>query len=76
MTRNASPIVRYAALLVIKEFYTRLAEEFLTLLPETVPFLAELMEDSAPEVEALCQEVIKQIDSLLGENESIKSYFS
>lgn len=76
MTRSSSPMVRFASLKVIQEFYTRLGEEFLILLPETVPFLAELMEDSSPEVEHLCQEVIKLIDGYLGENESITSYFT
>lgn len=43
-TREDSPHVRMAALQVIGEFYSRLGEEFLILLPETIPFLAELME--------------------------------
>jgi len=68
-------MVRYAALKAIEEFYQKLGEEFLTLLPETVPFLSELMEDSATEVEHLCQQVINLIDSYLGESESISSYF-
>ena len=29
---------------VLQELYTRLGEEFVVLLPETIPFLAELME--------------------------------
>ncbi|KAL6058638.1 snoRNA-binding rRNA-processing protein utp10 [Balamuthia mandrillaris] len=74
-SRHDLPRVRIAALKTIQEFYTRLGEEFIVLLPETVPFLAELMEDSVPEVEQLCQEVISLIDSHLGENESITSYF-
>ncbi len=42
---------------------------------QTVPFLAELMEDSATEVEQLCQKAIALIDSHLPEGESITSYF-
>jgi len=42
---------------------------------QTVPFLAELMEDSAMEVEQLCQEVIALIDKFLPEDESISTYF-
>ena len=36
--------VRFAVLKVLQELYTRLGEEFMVLLPETIPFLAELME--------------------------------
>ena len=35
--------VRYALLKVLQEIYTKLGEEFMVLLPETIPFLAELM---------------------------------
>ncbi len=42
---------------------------------QTVPFLAELMEDSAMEVEQLSQEVIALINKYLPEGESIASYF-
>eukprot|EP01087_Luapelamoeba_hula_P012601 TRINITY_DN3518_c1_g1_i1.p1 TRINITY_DN3518_c1_g1~~TRINITY_DN3518_c1_g1_i1.p1 ORF type:complete len:2391 (+),score=459.57 TRINITY_DN3518_c1_g1_i1:152-7324(+) len=73
--QNESATVRFASLKVIQGWYTRLGEEYLTLLPETVPFLAELMEDAVPEVEHLCQQLIKQIDLFLGPGESITSYF-
>jgi hypothetical protein len=36
--------VRFAVLRALQELYTRLGEEFVVLLPETIPFLAELME--------------------------------
>ena len=36
--------VRFAVLKVLQELYTRLGETFMVLLPETIPFLAELME--------------------------------
>ena len=36
--------VRFAVLKVLQELYMRLGEEFMILLPETIPFLAELME--------------------------------
>ena len=45
---NYSPFfllqVRFAALKVLEGFHTRLGEEFMVLLPESIPFLAELME--------------------------------
>ncbi len=39
--------VRFAVLKVLQELYAKLGEEFLVLLPETIPFLAELMEGIA-----------------------------
>lgn len=36
--------VRFAVLKVLQEIYFKLGEEFVVLLPETIPFLAELME--------------------------------
>lgn len=36
--------VRYAVVVVLREVYSRLGNEFMTLLPETIPFLAELLE--------------------------------
>ena len=35
------------------------------LLPETIPFIAELMEDSDPHVEKLSKELVKKINSFL-----------
>jgi hypothetical protein len=71
-TRSESPLVRYAALRVFQEFFTRVGEEYIVMLPESLPFLRELMEDDTAEVEVLCQEVIKQIEEVSGEN--LESY--
>jgi U3 small nucleolar RNA-associated protein 10 len=73
-TRSGEATVRFAAVCTVEEFFKRLREEFLVLLPETVPFLAELMEDSNAQVEQRCQQLIAFIDNLLGEGESITSY--
>lgn len=43
------------------------------LLPETVPFLAELMEDENSVVEKQCQEKIQELERTLGE--SLQKYF-
>ena len=37
------------------------------MLPETIPFLAELMEDDDIEVEALVKKLVKRIEDLSGE---------
>ncbi|KAI8874302.1 ARM repeat-containing protein [Ramicandelaber brevisporus] len=73
-TRSENVQVRLAALQCVQEFYGRLGDDFLFLLPETVPFLAELMEDADPRVEKLAHQTIAVIEEHLGE--SIKSYFN
>lgn len=67
MTRHADPLVRCAALLVVQGFYDQLGEEFLGLLPESVLYLAELLEDNDQEVENTCQNVVATIEKHLGE---------
>jgi len=66
-TRAESPKVRVAALKVQLEFYRRLGNEFVVLLPETIPFLSELLEDDDEQVEKQCKEVVALIEQHLGE---------
>ncbi|KAJ7330602.1 HEAT repeat-containing protein 1 [Desmophyllum pertusum] len=72
-TRHSSALVRFAALKVLEGFHSRLGEDFMVLLPETIPFLAELMEDECFEVEEQCQHVISEIEQVLGE--PLQKYF-
>ena len=37
-----------------QEFFNLVGEEYIVMLPESIPFLSELMEDDSTEVEALC----------------------
>eukprot|EP00951_Prasinocladus_malaysianus_P016280 scaffold126563_cov31-Prasinocladus_malaysianus.AAC.1 len=53
---------------VVASLVKRLAEEYLTLLPEAIPFLAELLEDPNQEVEARAQELVKDLEVLAGES--------
>ncbi|ORX73887.1 BP28CT-domain-containing protein [Linderina pennispora] len=71
-SRADAPAVRVGALIVQQAFYDKLGEEFLILLPETIPYLAELLEDDDHRVERATQETIKTIESYLGE--SLQSY--
>ncbi|KFQ56778.1 HEAT repeat-containing protein 1, partial [Nestor notabilis] len=71
--RHTSPKVRFAALLALVEVAQKLKENYLVLLPESIPFLAELMEDECEEVEQLCQKTIQQLEVILGE--PLQSYF-
>ena len=56
-----------SALVCVDGMFSRLSEEYLVLLPETIPFLAELMEDDNLEVEALVKRLVKRIEDLSGE---------
>ena len=38
------------------------------MLPESIPFLSELMEDDSADVETLCHKVVKEIEEMSGEN--------
>uniref|UniRef100_A0A803SR23 HEAT repeat-containing protein 1 n=1 Tax=Anolis carolinensis TaxID=28377 RepID=A0A803SR23_ANOCA len=71
--RHESPKVRFAALLALLEFAEKIRENYMVLLPEAIPFLAELMEDECEEVEHQCQKTIQQLEVILGE--SLQNYF-
>ncbi|XP_038616880.1 HEAT repeat-containing protein 1 [Tachyglossus aculeatus] len=71
--RHSAPKVRFAALLAVVELAEKLRENYVVLLPESIPFLAELMEDECEEVEHQCQKTIQQLEIILGE--PLQSYF-
>ncbi|KAJ3202365.1 HEAT repeat-containing protein 1 [Dinochytrium kinnereticum] len=73
-SRNDDYQIRLVCVKVLHEFYSRLGEEFLVLLPETVPFLAELMEDTEEDVQKACQDLSAEIQKHLGED--LNSFFS
>lgn len=70
-TRHTEKEVRLASLAMLNELQQKLGEAYSTLLPETVPFLAELMEDE--EVEKHCQLLISEMEKTFGE--SLQKYF-
>lgn len=51
----------------------KLGEDFMPLLPETVPFLAELLEDDNDTMEECTQNAIRTLEDILGE--PIQKYF-
>eukprot|EP00798_Chlamydomonas_sp_ICE-L_P013554 gene13554-19425_t len=67
MTRSASVRTKVLSLEVVAQLVDRLREEYLVLLPETIPFLAELLEDSELAVEARAQQVVKALEEVSGE---------
>ncbi|KAI5848875.1 armadillo-type protein [Tricharina praecox] len=69
LMRDESEVTRLAAVRAMMGLYARLGEDWLGLLPETVPFIAELMEDDDETVERETQRLIKRIEEYLGDGE-------
>ncbi|KAL4423978.1 hypothetical protein ABPG75_001279 [Micractinium tetrahymenae] len=74
MTRSLEPRTRLLALEAVAQLVGRLSEEYLALLPETLPFLSELLEDSELAVEARAARLVRQLEALSGE--SLAQYLS
>ena len=60
-------MVRAHAVLALKSCFDQVGEDYLFLVPETLPFMAELLEDSDGRVERLAHELKKQVEDLSGE---------
>jgi U3 small nucleolar RNA-associated protein 10 len=73
-TRHSSAAIRLGAIQVLQKCFVICGEEFLVLIPECLPFLSELMEDSSQSVEQATRTLIKYIEDVLGE--SVESYLS
>lgn len=58
---------------VCVELASKLGEDYMPLLPETVPFLSELLEDENPTVEKECQRSVQELERILGE--PLQKYF-
>ena len=73
-TRSIDARTRLLGLEAAAQLADRLAEEYLVLLPETLPFLSELLEDPEHAVEARAAEVVRRLEELSGE--SLGQYLS
>ncbi|XP_056631660.1 HEAT repeat-containing protein 1 homolog [Diorhabda sublineata] len=71
--RNNTAKIRLIALHCLTEIVKKLGEDFLPLLPETIPFLAELLEDEEEDIEKNCQKAVREMEAVLGE--SLQKYF-
>ncbi|GAB5360736.1 hypothetical protein AAMO2058_000653000 [Amorphochlora amoebiformis] len=60
--------VRRAAVRVVSVLYEEMGEQYLVLLPETVPFIAERMEDTDDKVEKEVERLISVVEKLSGED--------
>lgn len=71
--RNNNSEIRILALQTCVEIARKLGEDFQPLIPETIPFLAELLEDENYKVEESCQKAIQELEKILGE--PLQKYF-
>lgn len=53
---------------IVKNLLDSLKEEYLVLLPETIPFLGELLEDVELSVKSLAQDILKEMEFMSGES--------
>lgn len=67
-TRNESAEVRLVSVRCLKDLHSKMGEELLEFLPETIPFLSELLEDDSEIVEQECRALIQIIETYLGES--------
>lgn len=67
-TRSEKVRARILGLKVVDYLLDHLKEEYLSLMAQTVPFLAELLEDVEASVKSLAQETLKKMETLSGEN--------
>ena len=67
-TRSEQTRPRRLGLAVVARLVDSLAEEYLVLLPEPLPFLAELMEDADEEVEAAARQLVTSLSALAEED--------
>jgi len=59
---------RLRAVAAVEGLVGRMREEYLLLLPETIPFVAELLEDPDHHVRVITQRLIKTLEELSGES--------
>ncbi|XP_076945325.1 uncharacterized protein At3g06530-like [Bidens hawaiensis] len=71
-TRSEKLRTRILGLKIVKFLVENLREEYLVLLPETIPFLGELLEDVEPNVKLFAQEILKEMETMSGE--SLRQY--
>jgi U3 small nucleolar RNA-associated protein 10 len=68
LTRSSATMTRLAAIEVAYNLVAHLREEYLPMLPETLPFLAELREDSEAAVVARAVDMIQLLETLSEED--------
>lgn len=72
-TRSNNHEIRLLALHSCVEIAKKLGESYLPFLPETIPFLSELLEDENQTVERSCQRAVQELEKIVGE--PLQKYF-
>lgn len=67
-SRSARPHTRLLSVRVTASLVDRLQEEYLVLLPETIPFVSELLEDTDEAVEAATRDLLAKLTDVSGED--------
>jgi U3 small nucleolar RNA-associated protein 10 len=72
-TRSESPEIRIYSLHICVEIAKKITDNFEPLIPETIPFLSETLEDENYDVVKACQNSVRELESILGE--SLQKFF-
>ena len=67
-TRSDQNLERARALEVITQLVERLNEEYVILLPEAMPFLAELLEDPELLIQNKTRHLLRKLERITGES--------
>ncbi|CAG9321753.1 unnamed protein product [Blepharisma stoltei] len=67
-SRNENPEVRCVSLLTVNKILLTLGKEYLTLLPDIMPFVSEALEDENDSVTNIAKMLLTQLETLSGEN--------
>ena len=65
--------IRLTVLDIVQVFVEKRGENYLTVLPDSVNFLVEALEDDDQRVENRCRALIKKMEEVFGQ--SVESYF-
>jgi U3 small nucleolar RNA-associated protein 10 len=66
--RSDAPATRLTAVKCQRSLTDRLGEEWLTMLPEMLPFITDLLEDDDEKIERETRAWIRTAEEILGEN--------
>ena len=65
--------VRLRVLQIISSFLDKKGENYLSVMPDSAPLMAEALEDDDIRVEKSCQKLMKKMEEVFGH--SVESYF-
>ena len=66
--RDNNTKARFVAMRIVHDLFARIREPLLVLLPETIPYVAEAMEDEDSQCGQLVQDIIQVIEDVSGES--------